>query len=101
MALAPKCYTMFPHTQIKKMKDVSKSKNHVECSDYKTCIEGSTIKGKNINLQLVNHKYNKVTVHKNALTACNTKAYVLPNEACCVFMKGVNHIWKYHNNVNN
>jgi hypothetical protein len=95
IALAPKCYTLFPHNKVTKMKGVSKSKNHVESSDYKTCIEGSVIKGKNINLQQVNHVTSKITVHKNALTACNTKAYVLPNESCCCFMPGVKYRVQY------
>jgi hypothetical protein len=90
IALAPKCYTLFPYTKVTKMKGVSKNKNHVESNDYKTCLEGSVIKGKNINLQLIRdkskHIMSKITVQKNALTACNTKAYVLPNESCRCFL---------------
>jgi hypothetical protein len=85
IALAPKCYTLFPHNQVTKMKGVSKSKNKVVSKDYNTCLDGGVIKGKNINLQLVNNQMSKVTVHKNALTGCNTKNITLPNGACIPF----------------
>jgi hypothetical protein len=85
IALAPKCYTLFPHNMVTKMKGISKS-NRVTSDDYGGCLEGEVIKGKNINLQLINHQMSKVTVYKNALTACNTKNITLPNQSCLPFM---------------
>jgi hypothetical protein len=75
------------------MKGVSKSKNSVTSSDYNTCLEGGVIRGKNINLQLTSNQENqeemvmsKVTVHKNALTGCNTKNITLndSNSGACL-----------------
>jgi hypothetical protein len=94
IALAPKCYTLFPHNMVTKMKGVSKSKNKVTSSDYSVCLDGGVVKGKNINLQLIKSisgagreemVMSKVTVNKNALTACNTKNITLPNQSCIPF----------------
>jgi hypothetical protein len=83
VALSPKCYTLFPHCRVTKMKGVSKSKNKVVSEDYNKCLLGEVIKGININLQMVDYQMSKVTVHKNALTACNTKNIpYLINHAC-------------------
>jgi hypothetical protein len=85
IALSPKCYTLYPHCMVTKMKGVSKSKNKVVSEDYNKCLAGEVIKGININLQLVDWQMSKVTVHKNALTACNTKNVTLPNQSCLPF----------------
>jgi hypothetical protein len=83
IALSPKCYTLFSQqTHVTKMKGVSKSKNNVQSSDYKSCLEGSVKGGKNINLQLVQSQMSKVTIYKNALTGCNTKNITLANGSC-------------------
>jgi hypothetical protein len=86
IALSPKWYTLFPHNMVTKMKGVSKSKNKVTNTDYNKCLDGSVVKGKNINLQLVRDQMSKVTVYKNALTACNTKNVTLPNQSCRPFL---------------
>jgi hypothetical protein len=95
IALSPKCYTLFSGeyiTHTTKMKGVSKSKNHVEASDYDKCIEGTTVGGKNIGLQMIkqagNAKMAKVTVYKNALTGCNTKGVTLSDHSCAPFVDG-------------
>ena len=41
------------------------------------------IQGKNINLQFKGKNMTKITIVKNALTACHTKMHVLENHSCC------------------
>jgi hypothetical protein len=88
IALAPKCYCLFPNQNVSKMKGVKKSLNPLGCEDYDKAFE-STVKGENINLQLNQGTMSKITIHKNALTGTHTKAVVLENESCAPFVYGI------------
>ena len=90
IALAPKCYTIWNgsmddgkvDTKSLKLKGVSLKKNTIVSSDYRTSLT-EPVPGKNINLQLHNNQMTKITITKNALTACHTKMHVLENQSCC------------------
>ena len=85
IALAPKCYTIFNNdntTKSLKLKGVSLKKNKIVSSDYRKSMD-APIQGKNINLQFKGTNMSKITIVKNALTACHTKMYVLENHSCC------------------
>jgi hypothetical protein len=103
IALAPKCYCLFPNQNITKMKGVKKSLNKSTAQDYQSAII-KPIVGKNINLQMKNmptHSSNsnyvmsKIKVRKNALTATHTQAIVLSNESCAPFIYGYDAVTNY------
>ena len=78
IALAPKCYTIFNNnntTKSLKLKGVSLKKNKIVSSDYRKSMD-APIQGKNINLQFKGKNMTKITIVKNALTACE-------NHSCC------------------
>jgi hypothetical protein len=85
IALAPKCYCLFPNQNITKMKGVKKSLNKMTTQDYQTAITKPII-GKNINLQMKNNVMSKIAIRKNALTGVHTKAIVLENHSCAPFI---------------
>jgi hypothetical protein len=115
VALAPKCYCLFPKvaeellkkqgiiTQdpkllcVTKMKGVKKSLNKLTAQDYQSAIVKPII-GKNINLQMKNRRspesgkmssvMSKITIRKNAITGVHTKAIVLSNHSCAPFVFG-------------
>jgi hypothetical protein len=91
IALAPKCYCLFGHKTIYKTKGVCKEGNKFDGDKYKQVLNGETvIRGVNVNFQLKNKLLSKITIHKNALTATNTKAVVLQNHSCPPFIQGIN-----------
>jgi hypothetical protein len=85
VALAPKCYCLFPNKNITKMKGVKKTLNNLTSQDYQEALK-KPIMGKNINLQMKNNIMSKITVQKNALTGVHTKAVVLSNHSCAPFI---------------
>jgi hypothetical protein len=105
VALAPKCYCLFPKVAeellkkdgietddpkllcVTKMKGVKKSLNQMAAQDYQSAIVKPII-GKNINLQMKSNQMSKIKIQKNALTATHTKAIVLSNQSCAPFIYG-------------
>jgi hypothetical protein len=88
IALAPKCYCLFPHKGITKMKGVKKSQNKMQHENYLEALT-KPVGGKNTNLQVKNGIMSKIRIRKNALTGVHTKAFVLPNHSCCPFIENV------------
>jgi hypothetical protein len=94
VALAPKCYCLFPNQGITKMKGVKKSLNKLTSQDYQTSLT-KPIVGKNINLQMKNNVMSNIKVRKNVLTGIHTKAIVLENHSCAPFIYEYDAIMDY------
>jgi hypothetical protein len=105
VALAPKCYCLFPNQNITRMKGVKKSLNKLTAQDYQSAMIQPII-GKNINLQMkknVRSSKNsgpewtmaKIKIKKNALTGVHTKAIVLDNHSCAPFIYDYDAVLDY------
>jgi hypothetical protein len=93
VALAPKCYCLFPNSNITKSKGVSKV-NKYDHKDYDNVLnKHNIITGTNTSFQTRDNngswKMSKITIRKNCLTGINTKAVVLKNHSCAPFIQGI------------
>ena len=92
IGLRPKCYSMkvknlksneFSNKKVCKGLKKSSINNHLDFSDYETCLNNATLIYRSFNhLKSKNHKISTTHQRKIALSAMDTKRYVLPCGKC-------------------
>ncbi|KAA6385864.1 MAG: hypothetical protein EZS28_018608 [Streblomastix strix] len=91
IALAPKNYYIMVDDKTKlKLKGINQSTNKItKAQIVENIIEGTVTKCVNMRLGQKSYQMSKLSIEKNGITGCRTKAIVLSNQSCCPFIFAV------------
>ncbi|KAA6381657.1 MAG: hypothetical protein EZS28_022816 [Streblomastix strix] len=91
IALAPKNYYIKVDDKIKiKLKGINQSTNKITKTQIvENIIEGTISKCINMRLGQKSYQMSKLAIEQNDTTGCRTKAIVLTNQSCCLFIFGL------------